>query len=139
MNMKKGFTLIEIMIVVAIIAILAAVAIPNFISYRKTAQKNSCISTQNTIATAVEAYLVANPGTATIDINTAGQLWNANGTGFLKVTEAPKCPDGTSTYTVSIAQNTGLVTVTCSNSETEEQYKHKKATTTTTPEPAPAG
>ena len=35
MRMKKGFTLIEIMIVVAIIAILAAIAIPNFVKYRK--------------------------------------------------------------------------------------------------------
>ena len=34
-RMNKGFTLVEIMIVVAIIAILAAVAIPNFINYRK--------------------------------------------------------------------------------------------------------
>ena len=42
-RMNKGFTLVEIMIVVAIIAILAAVAIPNFVKYRKTAQMNACI------------------------------------------------------------------------------------------------
>ena len=41
---KKGFTLVEIMIVVAIIGLLAAVAIPNFMRARERAQTNACIA-----------------------------------------------------------------------------------------------
>ena len=41
---KAGFTLVEIMIVVAIIALLAAIAIPNFVKARSTSQKSACIA-----------------------------------------------------------------------------------------------
>jgi prepilin-type N-terminal cleavage/methylation domain-containing protein len=43
-NNRKGFTLVEIMIVVAIIAMLAAIAIPSFTKSRTEARKNACIN-----------------------------------------------------------------------------------------------
>ncbi|MGD9090578.1 MAG: prepilin-type N-terminal cleavage/methylation domain-containing protein, partial [Desulfobacterales bacterium] len=49
-NNAKGFTLIELMIVIAIIGILAAIAIPNFIAYRNKAFCSAAESDANNIA-----------------------------------------------------------------------------------------
>ncbi|MEG1552326.1 MAG: type II secretion system protein [Kiritimatiellia bacterium] len=55
---RKGFTLVEIMIVVAIIGVLAAIAIPNFVKSRKTAQKNACIANLKQIQGGIEQALM---------------------------------------------------------------------------------
>ena len=89
-KMLKGFTLVEIMIVVAIIAILAAVAIPNFVRYRKTSQMNACISNLKQIQAAVEQAKMAG-------VATPGWTDIIGTDKFIKVT--PKCP-GTGTYTL---------------------------------------
>src|SRR3989337_303212 len=53
---NAGFTLVEIMIVVAIIGLLAAIAIPNFVKARTTAQKNACINNLRQIDGAKEQW-----------------------------------------------------------------------------------
>jgi prepilin-type N-terminal cleavage/methylation domain-containing protein len=55
-NRKSGFTLVEIMIVVAIIGLLAAIAIPNFVRARTTSQMNACINNLRLIDSAKQQW-----------------------------------------------------------------------------------
>lgn len=57
---RKGFTLVEIMIVVAIIALLAAIAIPNLLTARKTANDTAAKAELKSIQTALENYYIDN-------------------------------------------------------------------------------
>ncbi len=57
---RKGYTLVEIMIVVAVLAILMSVAVPNYIKSGKEASRNSCISNLRQIDGAMEQWAMDN-------------------------------------------------------------------------------
>ena len=59
---KKGYTLIELMIVIAIIGIMASIMIPNFVRARAEAQLSACESNERNLANALNMYAVDNGG-----------------------------------------------------------------------------
>jgi prepilin-type N-terminal cleavage/methylation domain-containing protein len=77
---QKAFTLIELLIVVAIIAILAAIAVPNFLEAQVRAKVSRQLNNMRTTATALEAYYVDNnhyPYTTHAPINPPSGSWLA--------------------------------------------------------------
>ena len=100
---ERGFTLIELMIVIAIIGILAAIAIPQFSAYRKRSYNSSAQSDVRNIATAQEAYYVDNSTYTGTESAVTGATY-----GYMQSGNVTFTVDGNSdNYTISAYHTSG--------------------------------
>lgn len=103
---KSGFTVVEMLIVVMIIALLALIAVPQMANNRRTAQRSGCMNNLRLINANIQQYMLANATTAVPNKN---RIRNMFQTGLF-----PTCPGG-GNYTMP-ANDTALPRCSLANS-----------------------
>ena len=117
-NVRRGFTLVEIMIVVLIIGILLAIAVPNFIRARESSRAKSCQSNLKSINGAKEQWAMANKKTSA-DTPNQDDLYGAD----KYVKTEPACPAG-GTYAINAVGTEPSCSVGANGTATDASDDH---------------
>ncbi|MDR1689845.1 MAG: prepilin-type N-terminal cleavage/methylation domain-containing protein [Clostridiales bacterium] len=88
---KKGFTLVELVVVIVIMGILVMLVVPRVSAFREAAQKGTCIGNMRTIQSTAGMYFMANPDKL-LSGTGAAALSDFMGSGTDKYGALPKCP-----------------------------------------------
>ena len=108
---RGGFTLVEIMIVVSIIGLLSAIAIPNYVKARNTSQKDTCLNNLRQLDSALQQWAMENnKDNSSVPVPSALEV-------YMRPSVLPVCPMGHTPYV--FAATLGITpTVSCANAPT---------------------